>query len=175
MYRQVCDIRSETLLPAASREAAFLFVPRGRACGTGTVTTADPPPAASIKRSRSLAEGVDRHVAAKLRERRVALGLTQQQLAELVGIAYQQLYKYEKGVNRLSAGRLHALARALGVDVGYFYEGLGSAEPARPTARQRQTIELTRSFAVLPRRQQEALAEMTRALAVPSGDEEPAA
>ena len=93
------------------------------------------------------------------------LGLTQQQVAEMLGITYQQLHKYEKGVNRISAGRLHALARALGVDVGYFYEGLGSGEPARPTARQRQMLELARSFAVLPRRQQEALAEMARALA----------
>jgi len=139
------------------------------------VTTADPPPAASIKRSRSLAEGVDRHVAARLRERRVALGLTQQQVAEVLGITYQQLYKYEKGVNRISAGRLHALARALGVDIGYFYEGFGSAEPLRPTARQRQMIELARSFAVLPRRQQEALAELARALAGTGEGGEPAA
>src|SRR5437588_3979392 len=71
--------------------------------------------------------------------------------------------KYEKCVNRISVGRLYAMARALGVDIGYFYEGLGSGEPARPTARQRQTLELARSFAVLPRRQQEALAEMVRA------------
>ena len=64
------------------------------------------------------------------------LGLTSQQVAEVLGITYQQLYKYEKGVNRISAGRLHALAlaRALEVDVGYFYEGLGSGEPARPTS-----------------------------------------
>ena len=93
------------------------------------------------------------------------LGLTSQQVAEMLGITYQQLYKYEKGVNRISAGRLHALARALGVDIGYFYEGLGSGEPARPTAQQRRMIELARSFAVLPRRQQEALAEMARVLA----------
>ena len=81
----------------------------------------------------------------------------------MLGIAYQQLYKYEKGVNRISAGRLHALARALEVDIGYFYEGLGSGEPTRPTAR--QMLELARSFAVLPRRQQEVLAEMARVLA----------
>ena len=93
------------------------------------------------------------------------LGLALQQVAGMLGVTYQQMYKYEKGANRISAGRLPALARALGVDVGYLYEGLGSGEPARPTARQRQMLELARSFAVLPRRQQEVLAEMARVLA----------
>jgi len=136
------------------------------------VTTANPSPAGAIKRGRSDTQSVDRHIAARLRERRTMLGLTLQQVAGMLGITYQQLYKYEKGVNRLSAGRLHALARALGVDIGYFYEGLGSGEPARPTARQGQMLELARSFAVLPRRQQEALAEMARA---PAGVEEASA
>jgi transcriptional regulator with XRE-family HTH domain len=127
------------------------------------VTTADP--AAAVKHGRSLTQGIDHHIAARMRERRTTLGLTSQQVAGMLGITYQQLYKYEKGVNRISAGRLHALARALGVDIGYFYEGLGSGEPARPTAQQRRMIELARSFAVLPRRQQEALAELARVLA----------
>ena len=129
------------------------------------MTTADPPPAAPIKLGRALARGIDRHIAARMRERRTTLGLTLQQVAGMLGITYQQLYKYEKCANRISVGRLYALARALGVDVGYFYEGLGSGEPARPTARQRQMLELARSFAVLPRRQQEVLAEMARVLA----------
>jgi transcriptional regulator with XRE-family HTH domain len=136
------------------------------------VTTADPPPAAVVKHGRSLIQGIDHHIAARMRERRTTLGLTSQQVAEVLGITYQQLHRYERGVNRISAGRLHALARALGVDIGYFYEGLGSGEPARPTAQQRRMIELARSFAVLPRRQQEALCELARALA---GVEEAAA
>jgi transcriptional regulator with XRE-family HTH domain len=126
------------------------------------VTTANP---AAVKHGRSLTQGIDHHIAARMRERRVMLGLTLQQVAGMLGITYQQAHKYEKGVNRISAGRLHALARALGVDIGYFYEGLGSGEPARPTAQQRRMIELARSFSVLPRRQQEALAEMARVLA----------
>jgi transcriptional regulator with XRE-family HTH domain len=129
------------------------------------VTTANPRPAASSERSRFLARGIDHHIAARMRERRTMLGLTQQQVAELLGITYQQAHKYEKGVNRISAGRLHALARALGVDIGYFYEGLGSGEPARPTAQQRRMIELARSFAALPLPQQEALCRLARALA----------
>jgi len=129
------------------------------------MTTADPIPAAPIKRGRPRAQDIDHHVGTMLRARRVALGLTQQQLAEAVDLTYQQAHKYETGANRISAGRLHQLARALEVDVGYFYEGLGSGEPARPTAGQRQMLELARSFAVLARPQQEALCELVRALA----------
>jgi transcriptional regulator with XRE-family HTH domain len=106
-----------------------------------------------------------------VRERRLVLGLTQQQLATLVGITYQQAHKYETGANRISAGRLHAIAHALGVEPGYFYEGLGPAAPTRPTPRQRQMLELVRSFVALPRRQQEALCGLARALA---GTEAPA-
>src|SRR3954451_789423 len=93
------------------------------------------------RRGPGAMQDVDRHVARRIRERRLALGLTKQQLAELGGSTYQQAHKYEKGVNRISAGRLHAIARALGVDVGYFYEGLGSGKPARPTVRQRRMID----------------------------------
>ena len=120
---------------------------------------------AGARAGRSRPQDVDRHVGAKVRERRLALGLTQQQLAELIGTTYQQAHKYEKGINRIAAGRLHVIARVLGVEPGYFYEGLGSGEMARPTARQRQMIELARSFVALSRRQQEALCELARALA----------
>jgi transcriptional regulator with XRE-family HTH domain len=126
---------------------------------------ANPMPAAPVKRGRAHVQDLDHHIAARLRQRRTMLGLTQQQVAEMVGITYQQAHKYETGINRISAGRLHQLARALGVEPAYFYEGLGSGEPARPTARQRQMIELVRSFAALPRLQQEALAALARALA----------
>ena len=76
-------------------------------------------------------------------------------LAERVGIAHQQVAKYETGIDRISAGRLLALARALGVEPGYFFEGLGGGEPARP--------------------QQEALGELARALAVAEAPTEAAA
>jgi DNA-binding XRE family transcriptional regulator len=54
---------------------------------------------------------VDRHVAARIRERRIMVGLTQQELAERVGITYQQLHKYERAINRISAGRLFERCR----------------------------------------------------------------
>ena len=120
---------------------------------------------AGERAGRPRPQEVDRHVGTKLRERRLALGLTQQLLAEMIGTTYQQLHKYEKGVNRIAAGRLHAIAGALGVEPGYFFGGLGEDEPARPSAGQRRMIELSRSFAALSRPQQEALAALARALA----------
>ena len=93
------------------------------------------------------------------------LGMTQQELAEKLGITYQQAHKYERGLNRVSAGRLLAVARALGVEPGYFYEGLDEGGPPRPTAQQRRLLDLARSFALLPRRQQEALVALARVLA----------
>ena len=74
--------------------------------------------------SRGRAQEVDLHVAARLRERRLVLGLTQQQVAERVGGSTQQVHKCETGVNRLSAGRLHQFAEALEVGVGDFFAGL---------------------------------------------------
>src|SRR4051795_13043044 len=125
---------------------------------------ANPMPAATRRRGPHRARDIDHHIAARLCQRRTMLGLTQQQVAELIGITYQQAHKYETGANRISAGRLHALARALGVEPGYFYEGLDSGEPPRPTVQQRQMIDLARSFAALTRPQQEALCVLARAL-----------
>jgi transcriptional regulator with XRE-family HTH domain len=123
------------------------------------------PTRAAPRSGRSRPQDVDRHVARRMRERRIMLGLTQQQVAGMIGVTYQQAHKYETGLNRISAGLLHALAHALGVGPGYFFQGLGEGEPAGPTAGQRRLLDLTRSFAALPRRQQEALAELARALA----------
>jgi DNA-binding XRE family transcriptional regulator len=79
---------------------------------------------AKPKRGRSTA-AIDNHVGGRIRERRIMLGLTQQQLAEMIGVTYQQAHKYERGINRVSAGRLFEIARALSAPITYFYEGLG--------------------------------------------------
>jgi transcriptional regulator with XRE-family HTH domain len=128
--------------------------------------------AAAARPGRSRAQDVDRHVGARMRERRVMLGLTQQQMAELIGVTYQQAHKYEKGVNRISAGRLFQTAQALGVDVGFFFAGLrgagAAADGPRLTSQQRLLLELARSFTSMPsRRHQEALCGLARALAAP--------
>lgn len=68
---------------------------------------------------------IDRHLGKRLRQRRRTLGLTQQQIAEAVGVRFQQIQKYECGANRISAARLWLLAKALEAPVGAFFEGLG--------------------------------------------------
>ena len=115
---------------------------------------------------RSRAQDVDRYVGARMRERRIMLGLTQQQMAELIGVTYQQAHKYEKGINRIAAGRLYNIAQALGVDVSYFFEGLNNNEGFKPTSQQRMLLELARNFIGLTnRKHQEALCSLARALA----------
>jgi len=71
---------------------------------------------------------IDNYVGKRLRRRRRLLGLTQQNLGEVVGIRFQQIQKYECGANRVSAARLFELAEALGVPVQYFYEGLSERD-----------------------------------------------
>ena len=67
---------------------------------------------------------IDRHVAAQLRARRLALGLSQKDVAAVVGVTMQQFQKYEYGTNRVTAGQLYRLAAALDVPVGWFFDGL---------------------------------------------------
>src|SRR3712207_9232809 len=69
------------------------------------------------------ANAADRHVGARIRERRVMMGLSQQQLARMIGVTYQQAHKYERGLNRISAGRLFEIAQVLGVPVSFFFDG----------------------------------------------------
>lgn len=70
-----------------------------------------------------LPSGIDRIVGQRLRWRRRELRLTQEKLGELLNLTFQQVQKYEKGVNRISAGRLYEIAAAMGVQIAYFYEG----------------------------------------------------
>jgi transcriptional regulator with XRE-family HTH domain len=119
---------------------------------------------------RSRAQDIDRHVGARMRERRIMLGLTQQQMAELIGVTFQQAHKYEKGINRVAAGRLYNIAQALGVDVGYFFEGLYSDQALRATPQQRMLLELARNFlGISTRKHQEAISSLARALSGPHG------
>jgi len=115
---------------------------------------------------RARPQDVDRYVGARIRERRILLGLTQQQLAELIGVTYQQAHKYEKGINRVAAGRLYEVARVLGVEPGYFYEGLHAAGGFVPSPSQRMLLDLARNFLNIPNAgHREAVARLARALA----------
>lgn len=113
---------------------------------------------------------VDHHVGARIRERRTMLGLSQQQLAKMIGVTYQQAHKYERGLNRISAGRLFEIAQVLDVPVAFFFEGLHGTGEAQPVSqRQRMFLELARNFALIDNdKHQEALSQMARALAAQS-------
>jgi transcriptional regulator with XRE-family HTH domain len=112
------------------------------------------------------ANDTDRHVGSRIRERRIMLGLSQQQMADLIGVTYQQAHKYERGINRISAGRLFEIAQVLGVPVGFFYEGLENQRSSDLTTRQRMCLELARNFtSITNERHQEALSQLARALA----------
>jgi transcriptional regulator with XRE-family HTH domain len=70
------------------------------------------------------ANPVDAHVGHRVRLRRVLVGMSQERLGELLGLTFQQVQKYEKGVNRIGAGRLYEIAGILGVPIGFFYDGM---------------------------------------------------
>lgn len=116
----------------------------------------------------------DRHVAARLRRRRLMLGLTQQEMAELIGVTFQQAHKYETGMNRISAGRLYQLAEALGVGVSYFFEGLDDAQAEALRYQERLMLDLGRNFIRLSDPSlQAALCHMAKVLAQSDQSAEP--
>jgi transcriptional regulator with XRE-family HTH domain len=100
---------------------------------------------AKPKTGRSAA-AIDDHVGGRIRERRIMLGLTQKQLAEMIGVTYQQAHKYERGINRVSAGRLFKIARALSAPITYFYEGIGEEGPRQLVPHQRMQLEIDRAI-----------------------------
>ena len=82
---------------------------------------------------------VDAHVGRRIRERRKALGLSQEKLGDALGISFQQVQKYEIDLNRVSASRLWDTAKALEVDVGYFFEGIQKRAKRKAKPRKRPT------------------------------------
>ncbi|MCW8835960.1 MAG: helix-turn-helix domain-containing protein [Rhodospirillales bacterium] len=118
--------------------------------------------------NRRQSDDIDRYVGLRIRERRIMLGLTQQDLADQIGVTYQQAHKYEKGINRISAGRLYEIARVLGTGVGHFYEGLEQTNSGEMDGMQRRSLEIARYFAQIPNeRHQAALSNLARALTNP--------
>ncbi|WP_226781771.1 helix-turn-helix domain-containing protein [Oceaniglobus trochenteri] len=116
---------------------------------------------------------VDVHVGKRVRHRRWMLGMTQQQLAELVGIKFQQIQKYETGMNRVSASRLWDIAAALDVQVAYFFEGMDENASAELVGNNgvkgdiladREALELVRSYYAIPENQRRRLFELARVL-----------
>ncbi|MEL6168038.1 MAG: helix-turn-helix transcriptional regulator [Pseudomonadota bacterium] len=113
---------------------------------------------------------VDVHVGKRVRHRRWMVGMTQQQLAEKVGIKFQQIQKYETGMNRVSASRLWDISEALGVPVSFFFEGLDGDKAATPESvpgdimADKEALELIRSYYAIPETQRRRLFELARVL-----------
>ncbi len=115
---------------------------------------------------------VDVHVGKRIRHRRWMNGTTQQQLAEAVGIKFQQIQKYETGMNRVSASRLWDISRVLNVPVSFFFEGL-SAQPQDDKSKSdlpgdiltdKEALELLRSYYAIPENQRRRLFDLARVL-----------
>lgn len=111
---------------------------------------------------------VDAHVGKRIRHRRWMVGMTQQQLADKVGIKFQQIQKYETGMNRVSASRLWDVAEALGVTIGFFFEGLNEAQGTLQTGgdilADKEALELVRSYYAIPEAQRRRLFDLARVL-----------
>ena len=119
---------------------------------------------------------VDVHVGKRVRHRRWMVGMTQQQLGDIVGIKFQQIQKYETGMNRISASRLWDIAQALGVSISFFFEGFdeddkaASATSAEHTDMRgdlladKEALELVRSYYAIPEAQRRRLFDLARVL-----------
>ncbi|WP_299045635.1 helix-turn-helix domain-containing protein [uncultured Tateyamaria sp.] len=119
-----------------------------------------------------MAHLVDVHVGKRIRQRRWLIGMTQQKLADMVGIKFQQIQKYETGANRVSASRLWDIGEAMGVPVAFFFEGLkeDAGQPAGignvPTdmLSDKEAMELVRTYYAIPEAQRRRLFELARVL-----------
>lgn len=119
-----------------------------------------------------MAHPVDVHVGKRIRHRRWLVGMTQQQLAQHVGIKFQQIQKYETGANRVSASRLWDISETLEVPISFFFEGL-EREQAQQSATDsvppdligdKEALELIRSYYSIPENQRRRLFDLARVL-----------
>ena len=119
-----------------------------------------------------MAHPVDVHVGRRIRHRRWLVGMTQQQLAQHVGIKFQQIQKYETGANRVSASRLWDISETLEVPISFFFEGL-AREQAQQSATDsvppdlmgdKEALELIRSYYSIPENQRRRLFDLARVL-----------
>jgi transcriptional regulator with XRE-family HTH domain len=114
--------------------------------------------------SKGFPNPIDVHVGARIRLRRTLLGISQSALAEAIGLTFQQVQKYEKGMNRVSSSRLMDMANALDVSISYFFDEMSAAvsgqapselmrmkrrsenDPEQDPMARRETLELVRAY-----------------------------
>ncbi len=132
------------------------------------------PNAAQYGRGTGVPNPVDVHVGARVRTRRLLIGMNQETLAKALGLTFQQVQKYEGGANRVSASRLSQIADILGVPIAYFFSDLetGGVEPslrereARERLQRPETIDLIRSYyAIADQETRRQFLDMVKAVA----------
>ncbi len=115
---------------------------------------------------------VDVHVGARVRERRVMLGLSQTTLATKIGLTFQQVQKYERGANRVSASMMWRMADVLDVPISYFFDGLDRSKPAgQPDQWDPAVLRLARRIRTLPTPVRNSLASLVGSM-VTDGDDD---
>lgn len=111
---------------------------------------------------------VDVHVGTRIRHQRWLIGMTQQQLADQVGIKFQQIQKYETGANRVSASRLWDISTALDVPISFFFEGLNGGREAAALGddimANKEALQLIRAYYAMPEAQRRQIFELARVL-----------
>ncbi len=140
---------------AEKRQARRKYKPRNPLNKKGSAPVRLPP---------GVAHPIDIYVGDRLRQRRTILGLTQEKLAESVGLTFQQIQKYERGANRIGASRLFQFSQLLGTSINFFFDGLDqkmgdpaegyrlgidyrdNAPPERDEMNRRETLELVRAY-----------------------------
>jgi len=136
--------------------------------------------------SKGFPNPIDVHVGQRVRQRRTLLGMSQEKLAEAIGLTFQQVQKYERGANRVGSSRLFDLARVLDVPIAYFFEDMEANVAAKSPSRlmgvsesklqpytvepdplaKRETLELVRAYYKIGEpRVRKRIFELTKALA----------
>ena len=106
---------------------------------------------------------IDIHVGQKLRDKRIAKGLSQDQIAGRVGITFQQIQKYEKGLNRIGASRLFEFSQILGMKPGDFFEGMGEIQPIEEAC-DKNTLSFSQMFNKLTMKKKKFILHALRVL-----------
>jgi transcriptional regulator with XRE-family HTH domain len=138
----------------------------------------------------SIPHPVDIYVGRRLRLKRTILGMSQEAVGKQIGVTFQQIQKYERGINRMGASRLFDFAKALGVQISYFFEGYGDYaiedgsvlalnEPDAPSfvndnVNNRETLEVMRAYyRIKSPSVRKRIVDLIKAMAVEDGDEKP--
>jgi len=124
---------------------------------------------APMRKTARLPKSVDHHVSQRLKARRMMMGISQTELGNAVGLTFQQIQKYERGANRISAGHLFQFAGVLGCPPEYFYEGLNNdgqtvETPLDAFLRSKAGHDLCRRFLAIDGDAQEAVTAFMRSI-----------